>query len=117
VTFSQPEISSVGLTEAQARERGYDVETKRFQFSVLAKANIEGEGGAIKVVAERDSKQILGVHMVGPHVTELVAEAELMYNWEATADDVSALIHPHPTLSEGIGEIMLSLAGKPLNTL
>jgi dihydrolipoamide dehydrogenase len=117
VTFSQPEISSVGLTEAQARDRGFDVETKRFQFSVLAKANIEGEGGAIKVVAERDTRQILGIHMVGPHVTELVAEAELMYNWEATADDVAALIHAHPTLSEGLGEIMLSLAGKPLNTL
>ncbi len=117
VTFSQPEISSVGLTEAQARDRGMDVETKKFQFSVLAKANIEGEGGAIKVVADRESKQILGVHMVGAHVTELVAEAELMYNWEATADDVAALIHPHPTLSEGLGEVMLSLAGKPLHTM
>ncbi len=117
VTFSQPEISSVGLTEAQARDRGFDVETKKFQFSVLAKANIEGEGGSIKVVADRGSKQILGVHMVGPHVTELVAEAELMYNWEATAGDVSALIHAHPTLSEGLGEIMLSLAGKPLHTM
>jgi dihydrolipoamide dehydrogenase len=117
VTFSKPEISSVGLTEAQAKDRGHDVETKKFQFSVLAKANIVGENGSVKVVAEKGSKQILGVHMVGPHVTELVAEAELMYNWEATANDVSAMIHPHPTLSEGIGELMLSLAGKPLHTM
>jgi dihydrolipoamide dehydrogenase len=117
VTFSVPEISSVGLTEAQAKDRGHDVETKKLQFSVLAKANIVGEGGSIKVVAERGSGQILGVHMVGPHVTELVAEATLMYNWEATAEDVAALIHPHPTLSEGLGELMLSLAGKPLHTM
>jgi dihydrolipoamide dehydrogenase len=117
VTFSRPEIASVGLTEGQARDRGYEVEVKKVTLSVLAKANIVGEGGSIKIVAERGSNQILGVHMVGPHVTELVAEAELMYNWEATADDVAALIHPHPTLSEGIGEAMLSLAGKPLNTM
>jgi dihydrolipoamide dehydrogenase len=116
VTFSSPEISSVGLTEAQARERGHDVETRKFPFSVLAKANIVGEGGIVKVVAESDGGQVLGVHMIGPHVTELVAEATLIYNWEATASDVSALIHPHPTLSEAIGEVFLSLAGKPLHT-
>jgi dihydrolipoamide dehydrogenase len=117
VTFSQPEISSVGLTESQARERGHEVATQKFQFSVLAKANIVGEGGIVKVVAEKDGGPILGVHMVGPHVTELVAEATLMYNWEATANDVAALIHPHPTLSEAIGESMLALAGKPLHTM
>jgi dihydrolipoamide dehydrogenase len=116
VTFSQPEISSVGLTEAQAKDRGFEVETKKFQFGVLAKANIVGEGGIVKVVAERESGQVLGVHMIGPHVTELVAEATLMYNWEATAGDVAALIHPHPTLSEALGEVFLSLAGKPLHT-
>jgi dihydrolipoamide dehydrogenase len=117
VTFSQPEISSVGLTEAQAREHGFDVEVKKFLFTVLAKANIVGEGGSVKVVAELGSNRILGVHMVGPHVTELVAEAELMVNWEATADDVAALIHAHPTLSESLGEVMLSLVGKPLHTM
>jgi dihydrolipoamide dehydrogenase len=71
----------------------------------------------VKVVAEQGSNRILGVHMVGPHVTELVAEAELMVNWEATADDVAALIHPHPTLSESLGEVMLSVIGKPLHTM
>jgi len=82
VTFSQPEISSVGLTEAQAKDRGHEVVTQKFNFQVLAKANIVGEGGIVKVVAEKDGP-VLGVHMVGPHVTELVAEATLMYNWEA----------------------------------
>ena len=116
VTFSSPEISSVGLTEAQARERGHDVVTTKFNFQVLAKANIVGEGGIVKVVAEKEGP-VLGVHMVGPHVTELVAEATLIYNWEAWPPDVARLIHPHPTLSEGIGEAFLSLAGKPLHTM
>jgi dihydrolipoyl dehydrogenase len=116
VTFSAPEISSVGLTEAQAKERGHEVVTTKFNFQVLAKANIVGEGGIVKVVAEKDGP-VLGVHMVGPHVTELVAEATLIYNWEAWPEDVARLIHPHPTLSEGIGEAFLSLTGKPLHTM
>jgi dihydrolipoamide dehydrogenase len=116
VTFSSPEISSVGLTEAQARERGHEVKVTKFNFQVLAKANIVGEGGLVKIVAD-EGGQILGVHMVGPHVTELIAEASLIYNWEAAASDVAAVIHPHPTLSEGIGEAILSLAGKPLHTM
>jgi len=116
VTFSAPEISSVGLTEAQAKERGHEVVTNKFNFQVLAKANIVGESGMVKVVAEKDGA-VLGVHMVGPHVTELVAEATLIYNWEAWPQDVARLIHPHPTLSEGIGEAFLSLAGKPLHTM
>ncbi len=116
VTFSQPEISSVGLTEAQAKDRGHEVVTTKFSFPTLAKANIVGEGGIVKVVVEKEGP-VLGVHMVGPHVTELVAEATLMYNWEAWPDDVARVIHPHPTLSEGIGEAFLSLAGKPLHTM
>ena len=116
VTFSAPEISSVGLTEAQARERGHEVVTQKFNLQTLAKANIEGEGGLVKLVAEKDGP-VLGVHMVGPHVTELVAEATLIYNWEAWPSDVARLIHPHPTISEGIGEAVLALAGKPLHTM
>ena len=117
VTFSSPEIASVGLTEAQARERGHEVRTQKFQFSVLAKANIVGEGGIVKVVAEAGTGQVLGVHMIGPHVTELVAEAALAYNWEAAASEAASVIHPHPTLSEGLGEAFLSLAGKPLHSM
>jgi dihydrolipoamide dehydrogenase len=116
VTFSQPEVSSVGLTEAQARDRGHEVVVQKFNFSVLAKANIVGEAGLVKVVAEKEGP-VLGVHMVGAHVTELVAEATLIYNWEAWPAEVARLIHPHPTLSEGIGEAFLSLAGKPLHSM
>ena len=116
VTFSSPEISSVGLTEAQARERGHDVVVQKLNLQVLAKANIVGEGGLVKLVAEKDGP-VLGVHMVGPHVTELIAEATLIYNWEAWPADVARVIHPHPTISEGIGEAFLALAGKPLHTM
>jgi dihydrolipoamide dehydrogenase len=116
VTFSSPEISSVGLTEAQARDRGHEVQVQKFNFQVLAKANIVGEGGLVKVVAEVDGP-VLGVHMIGPHVTELIGEASLIYNWEAAVADVAAVIHPHPTLSEAIGETFLALAGKPLHTM
>jgi dihydrolipoamide dehydrogenase len=116
VTFSSPEIASVGLTEAQARERGAEVKIQKFNFQVLAKANIVGEGGIVKVVAD-EGGQVLGVHMIGPHVTELIGEASLIYNWEAAASDVAAVIHPHPTLSEAIGESFLALAGKPLHIM
>jgi dihydrolipoamide dehydrogenase len=116
VTFSQPEVSSVGLTEAQARDRGHDVVVQKLNFSVLAKANIVGEAGIVKVVADKEGP-VLGVHMVGAHVTELVAEATLIYNWEAWPADVARVIHPHPTLSEGIGEAFLALAGKPLHSM
>jgi dihydrolipoamide dehydrogenase len=116
VTFSTPEISSVGLTEAQARERGHDVVTDSFSMQGLGKANIVGESGTCKVVAEKDGP-VLGVHLIGPHVTDLVAEAMLITNWEALPAEVAALIHPHPTLSEAIGEAHLHLAGKPLHTM
>ncbi|HEX6208290.1 MAG TPA: dihydrolipoyl dehydrogenase [Actinomycetota bacterium] len=116
VTFSSPEIASVGLTEEQAKEHGHEVETDTLSFRGIGKANIVGEGGSVKVVAEKDGP-VLGVHMVGPHVTDLVAEAMLITNWEAIPAEVAALIHPHPTLSEGIGEAHLALAGKPLHTM
>jgi dihydrolipoamide dehydrogenase len=116
VTFSTPEISSVGLTEAQARERGIEVVTDTFSMQGLGKANILGEGGSCKVVAEKEGA-VLGIHLIGPHVTDLVAEAMLITNWEAVPAEVATLIHPHPTLSEAIGEAHLHLAGKPLHTM
>jgi len=115
VTYCTPEIASVGLTEAQARERGDDVEGEKLNFQAIGKANIVGEGGLVKVVAAKGGP-VLGVHMVGPHVTDLIAEAMLITNWEAVPAEVAALIHPHPTLSEAIGEAHLALAGKPLHT-
>jgi dihydrolipoamide dehydrogenase len=114
VTYCTPEIASVGLAEAAAIERGHEVDVERFNFQGVGKANIVGEGGLVKVVAEKDGP-VLGVHMVGPHVTDLVAEAMLIVDWEAMPADVAALIHPHPSLSEAIGEAHLALAGKPLH--
>ena len=116
VTYCTPEIASVGLTEAQAREAGHDVVVERLDLRAIGKANIVGEGGSVKVVADRDDGPVLGVHMIGPHVTDLIAEAMLITSWEASPSDVAAHIHPHPTLSEGIGESMLALAGKALHT-
>ncbi len=116
VTYCTPEIASVGLTEAQAREQGREVVVEKLDFRAIGKANIVGEGGFVKVVAEPDGP-VVGIHMIGPHVTDLIAEGMLITSWEATAADVAALIHPHPSLSEGVGEAMLALAGKALHTV
>ncbi len=116
VTFSAPEIASVGLTETQANDRGLDLLTEKLDLRGIGKANIVGEGGFVKVIAARESGTVLGVHMIGPHVTDLIAEAMLITNWEATVDEVAAMHHPHPTLSEGVGEAFLALAGKPLHS-
>ncbi|HXF37801.1 MAG TPA: dihydrolipoyl dehydrogenase [Actinomycetota bacterium] len=115
VTYCSPEVASVGLTEAQAAERGLAVEVERLDLRAIGKANIVGEGGIVKLVAERDGP-VLGVHMVGPHVTDLISEGMLITNWEAAPAEVAALIHPHPSLSEALGEAHLALAGKPLHS-
>ena len=115
VTYSTPEIASVGLTEAQARGAGLDVVTDKVDFRAIGKANMLGEGGFVKLVAEDDGP-VRGVHMIGPHVTDLIAEGMLIVNWEALPDEVAAMMHPHPSLSEGIGEAHLALVGKPLHT-
>lgn len=116
VTYCSPEVASVGLTEAQAKERGYEeLEVEKLNMQAIGKANILGEGGMVKVVAAKGGP-VLGVHLIGPHVTDLVAEAMLITNWEALPSEVAALIHPHPSLSEAIGEAHLALAGKSLHT-
>ncbi len=104
-TFCQPEVASVGLTENAARERGFDVVTSRFPFAAVSKATLLGANeGFVKLVSENKYKQILGVHMVGPRVTELISEGASLIGLEATAADLSHVIHPHPTISEGIME-------------
>jgi dihydrolipoamide dehydrogenase len=115
VTYCSPEIASVGLTEEQARSQGKEIVTEKLDFRAIGKANMLAEGGFVKVVAEVDGPT-LGVHMIGPHVTDLVAEAMLIVNWEAMPTEVAAMFHPHPSLSEGIGEAFLYLAGKSLHT-
>jgi dihydrolipoamide dehydrogenase len=115
-TYCVPEVAAVGLTEAQARERVGEVATRTVSFAGIGKAQILGEaGGFCKIVASQDGA-VLGVHFIGPRVTELVAEAMLAVGWEAVPEEIAQLIHPHPTLSESFGETALALAGKALHT-
>jgi dihydrolipoamide dehydrogenase len=116
ITYSQPEVASVGFTEAQAAERvGADrVKTVTYDLSGNGRSAILNTKGAVKLVAEVDGP-VLGVHIVGDRVGELIAEAQLIYNWEALPGEVAALIHPHPTQSEAIGEAHMLMAGKPLH--
>ncbi|MSO63606.1 MAG: dihydrolipoyl dehydrogenase [Candidatus Planktophila sp.] len=114
VTYSDPEVASVGLTTAEAKRRGHDVVELTYDLAGNGKAQILGTAGSIKLIAEKDGP-ILGVHMVGARVGELLAEAELIFNWEARAVDVASLVHAHPTLSEALGEAHMALAGKPLH--
>ncbi|CAB5239021.1 unannotated protein [freshwater metagenome] len=114
VTYSEPEVASVGLTTAAAKERGYDVVELNYDLAGNGKAQILRTAGSVKLVSQKNGP-VLGIHMVGARVGELLAEAQLIYNWEATADDVAPLIHAHPTLSEAMGEAHMALAGKPLH--
>ena len=116
ITYSSPEVASVGISEAVAVERhGADaIKTVNYDLSGYGRSSILNTKGAVKLVAKQDGT-ILGVHIVGDRVGELIAEAQLIYNWEALASEVAQLIHPHPTQSEAIGEAHLLLAGKPLH--
>ncbi len=116
VTYSEPEVSSVGLTEAQAREKyGDAIEVLTYDLGGNGRSQILKTAGAVKLVRAADGP-VVGVHMVGSRVGELIAEAQLIYNWEAVPDEVAQLIHPHPTQSEALGEAHLALAGKPLHS-
>jgi dihydrolipoamide dehydrogenase len=104
-TYCDPEIGSVGLTEARAKERGFDVRVGTFKFGVLGRARIAGETeGFVKIVAEKKYDEVLGVHMIGPRSTELVAEATLALRLECTVEELVRTIHAHPTMSEAVGE-------------
>ena len=114
VTYSDPEVASVGLTTAKAKELGHDVVELSYDLAGNGKAQILKTAGSVKLIAAKNGP-VLGIHMVGARVGELLAEAQLIFNWEAEASDVAALIHAHPTLSEAVGEAHLALAGKPLH--
>jgi len=104
-TYCDPEIGSVGLTEAEAKARGYDVRIGTFKFGVLARARIAAETeGFVKIVAEKKYDEVLGVHMIGPRSTELVAEATVALRLECTVEELIRTIHAHPTMSEAVGE-------------
>jgi dihydrolipoamide dehydrogenase len=115
-TYTRPEIASVGLTEAQCAERGLPVTVGRVPFQAIAKALIHGSrDGFAKVVAHAETGKVLGVHIIGPHATELIAEASLATALNATVDQLGGATHPHPTLSEILGEAALAVRGRAIN--
>jgi dihydrolipoamide dehydrogenase len=114
VTYSHPEVASVGLTEVEARERYGEVETLTYDLGGNGKSQILKTQGFVKLVRVNDGP-VVGVHMVGARMGELVSEAQLIYNWEAFPEEVAQLIHAHPTQGEALGEAHLALAGKPLH--
>ena len=118
--YCHPEVAFAGLTESKAKEAGYEIEVSKHRFTGNGRAMIVGETeGLVKVIAEKSrngrSGQILGVHMVGPWVTEQLGQGYLAINWEATVDEVAEFIQPHPTMSELFGETVLALTGRSLH--
>jgi len=115
-TYSDPEVASVGLSEQAAREAGYDVAVGKFPFSASGKARIlDATDGFVKIVGEKKWDQVLGVHILGPKATELIAEAGLMIQTESTVEEVARLMHAHPTLSEAVLEAAHGVHGSPIH--
>ena len=115
--YSNPEIASVGITEQEAKEKGYNLKTGKFSFRAIGKALVYGESdGFVKIIADKDTDDILGVHMIGPHVTDMISEAGLAKVLDATPWEIAHTIHPHPSLSEAIGEAALAVDGKAIHS-
>ena len=115
-TFCQPQIASFGYSEEQAKEKGYDVKTATFPFSANGKAQGMGEGvGFVKIVADAEYNEIVGAHMIGPEVTELLPALTLAQQWDLTADEVARNVFAHPTLSEAMKEAVEGIAGHMIN--
>ena len=115
VTYSEPEIASIGLTEAQAIEKFGEIEAYEYNLGGNGKSQILGTAGFIKLIRKKSDGVVIGVHMIGTRVGELIGEAQLIYNWEGTASDVAPFVHAHPTQNEAMGEAFMALAGKPLH--
>ena len=115
-TYCQPQIGSFGLSEQQAKDAGYQVKVAKFPFAANGKAWGLGEGiGFVKLVAEAQYNEILGLSMIGPDVTELLPELQLAQQWDLTADEVARVVHAHPTLSEALKEAVEGIAGHMIN--
>ena len=116
VTYCEPEVASVGLTQAQAVEKfgAENVEAYEYNLGGNGKSQILGTAGFVKLVRQKDGP-VVGMHMVGSRVGELIGEGQLIVNWEAYPEDVASLVHAHPTQNEAVGEAFLALAGKPLH--
>jgi dihydrolipoamide dehydrogenase len=115
-TYCDPEIGSVGLTEHEARARGYDVQIGTFPFGVLGRAKMAGEtDGFVKIVADKKYDEVLGVHMIGPRSTELVAEATVALRLESTVEELIRTVHAHPTMAEAVGEAAHAVHGAAIH--
>jgi dihydrolipoamide dehydrogenase len=115
-TYSHPEVASVGLTEKAARDAGYDVHVGKFPFSALGKATIlQDTTGFVKIVADKRYDEVLGVHIIGPKATELIAEATLGIKLETTVEEVANTIHAHPTLAEAMLEAAHGVYGEAIH--
>lgn len=113
--YTRPEIASVGYTERQAKAAGHDVKVGTFPFKAIGKALVHGAtDGFVKVIADKNTNDLLGVHMIGPHVTDYISEAALAHVLDATPWEIAATVHAHPTLSEGLAEAMLAVDGKAI---
>jgi dihydrolipoamide dehydrogenase len=114
--YSTPEIASVGYSEQEAKEKGFNIKTGKFMFKAIGKALVFGESdGFVKLIADKDTDDLLGVHMIGPHVTDMISEAGLARVLDAAPWEIAHTIHPHPTLSEAIGEAALAIDGKAIH--
>lgn len=115
--YSNPEVASVGMTEEEAEKKGYKIKSGKFSFRAIGKALVLGEAdGFAKIIADEESNDILGVHMIGPHVTDMISEAGLAMVLDAAPWEIAHTIHPHPSLSEAIGEAALAVDGKALHS-
>ena len=115
-TYCRPEIASIGLTEQQCQEQGLPYKVGKVPFQAIAKAIIGGEyEGFAKIIGNTESGDTLGVHIVGPHATDLIAEASVAFELEATPGEIGGSTHPHPTLSEVLGEAALAVDGRSIN--
>ncbi|PJN89839.1 dihydrolipoyl dehydrogenase [Bacillus sp. mrc49] len=115
--YSSPEAASVGLTEEQAKKEGYELKIGKFPFRAVGKALVFGEAdGFVKIIADKKTDDILGVHMIGPHVTDMISEAGLASVLDATPWEIAKTIHPHPSLSEAIGEAALAVDGLAIHS-
>ncbi|GGA67994.1 dihydrolipoyl dehydrogenase [Ornithinibacillus halotolerans] len=114
--YSNPEAASVGLTEKQAKEQGFDIKVGKFPFKAIGKALVYGESdGFVKIIMNKANEDLLGVHMVGPHVTDMISEAGLAKVLDATPWEIAHTVHPHPTLSEVMGEAALAVDGRQIH--
>jgi len=115
-TYCDPEVASIGLSEDEARKRGYDVVVGQFPFSAIGKAKIlDDTRGFVKIVTDKKYDEVLGVHIIGPHATELISEATAALNLEATAESLFQAVHAHPTLAEAMGEAALAVHGRAIH--